>query len=370
MQTEATRNVKKYSKSLDDLHWEFCRWVSDFELIDKSLQLVSCPLSQDLETAPQELQLELIDLQSDFVLKEKFLFGRHLNKCMYTHKQHQHLKQHTFAGDGLFSVSPVFMPGKLTMPLAPANQSQLIRSIQKDEYYQTFLRNNANEAFQSLAGSKRWLDWRKEMELLSDLVYYGLTTFSGYQTLGEEYASIVQVDPSKRRIPSRARHGLLVLGHAFLPYLLDKFLVSLENELEGFDPPAQIPCGSVLPQWLVLSPVQEDGSVKSASQMNSAIVIFLDDVAKVEQVVENGIVTYSMPLPEKQRQHTEADENTAEEAGSPGHWLPVPLSCLLDFNHYKFRGKWYIVCFAANTVGTYEVNLLELMGAAYSLQVL
>lgn len=32
---------------------------------------------------------------------------------MYTHKQHQHLKQHTFAGDGLFSVSPVFMPGKV-----------------------------------------------------------------------------------------------------------------------------------------------------------------------------------------------------------------------------------------------------------------
>uniref|UniRef100_A0A3Q3WQ65 Uncharacterized protein n=1 Tax=Mola mola TaxID=94237 RepID=A0A3Q3WQ65_MOLML len=38
------------------------------------------------------------------------------------------------------------------MPLAPANQAQLIRSSQKDEYYQTFLRNNANEAFQTLAG--------------------------------------------------------------------------------------------------------------------------------------------------------------------------------------------------------------------------
>ena len=35
-----------------------------------SLQLVSCPLSQD--PVPQELQLELIDLQSDSVLKEKF----------------------------------------------------------------------------------------------------------------------------------------------------------------------------------------------------------------------------------------------------------------------------------------------------------
>ncbi|XP_068453870.1 peroxisome biogenesis factor 10 [Clinocottus analis] len=118
------------------------------------------------------------------------------------------------------------------MPLAPANQSQLIRSSQKDEYYQTFLRNNANEAFQTLAGSKRWLDWRREIELLSDLAYYGLTTFSGYQTLGEEYVNIVQVDPTKRRVPSPARRGLFVLCRAYAPYLVDKVLVCLENELE------------------------------------------------------------------------------------------------------------------------------------------
>lgn len=119
------------------------------------------------------------------------------------------------------------------MPLAAANQSQLIRSSQKDEYFQTFLRNNANEAFQTLAGSKRWLDWRREIELLADLTYYGITTFSGYQTLGEEYVNIIQVDPSKRQIPSTARRGLFVLCHAFFPYLLDKVLVCLENELEG-----------------------------------------------------------------------------------------------------------------------------------------
>ncbi|TNN53045.1 Peroxisome biogenesis factor 10 [Liparis tanakae] len=147
------------------------------------------------------------------------------------------------------------------MPLAPANQSQLIRSSQKDEYYQTFLRNNANEAFQTLAGSKRWLDWRREIELLSDLAYYGLTTFSGtktnmssylcftcvfmsrlmkkslhlrvgYQTLGEEYVNMVQVDPTKRRVPSRARRGLFILYRAYVPYLADKVLVCLENELE------------------------------------------------------------------------------------------------------------------------------------------
>uniref|UniRef100_A0AAR2LR24 DUF4371 domain-containing protein n=1 Tax=Pygocentrus nattereri TaxID=42514 RepID=A0AAR2LR24_PYGNA len=69
---EAPQHVKKYTKSLDDLYGEFCRRFSDFGKIDKSLHLVSCPFTQDPETAPQELQLELIDLQCDTVLKEKF----------------------------------------------------------------------------------------------------------------------------------------------------------------------------------------------------------------------------------------------------------------------------------------------------------
>ncbi|RVE71241.1 hypothetical protein OJAV_G00071940 [Oryzias javanicus] len=119
------------------------------------------------------------------------------------------------------------------MPLVHANQAQLIRSSQKDEYYRTVLRNNANEAVQTLAGSRLWLDWRKEVELLSDLAYLSLTTLSGFQTLGEEYVNIVQVDPSERRIPSRTRRSLFVLLHAVLRYLLDKLLVCLENELEG-----------------------------------------------------------------------------------------------------------------------------------------
>lgn len=119
------------------------------------------------------------------------------------------------------------------MPLAPANQAQLIRSSQKDEQYRNSLRNSANEAFQTLAGSRRWLNWRREIELLSDLTYYSLTTLSGCQTLGEEYVNVVQVDPSRRRIPSASRRSLLVLCSVFCPYLLDKLLVCLENELQG-----------------------------------------------------------------------------------------------------------------------------------------
>ncbi|CAN9515323.1 unnamed protein product [Ophioblennius macclurei] len=119
------------------------------------------------------------------------------------------------------------------MPLCAANQAQLIRSSQKDEQYQNSLRNSANEAFQTLAGSRCWLNWRREIELLSDVTYFSLTTLSGSQTLGEEYVNMVQVDASQRRIPSVSRRGISVLCGVFLPYLLDKLLVCLENELQG-----------------------------------------------------------------------------------------------------------------------------------------
>lgn len=30
-----------------------------------------------------------------------------------------------------------------------------------------------------LSGAKKWLEWRKELELLSDVAYFGLTTLAG-----------------------------------------------------------------------------------------------------------------------------------------------------------------------------------------------
>ncbi|KAA0713536.1 Peroxisome biogenesis factor 10 [Triplophysa tibetana] len=118
------------------------------------------------------------------------------------------------------------------MPLIPANQPQVIRSRQKDEFYHSNLSNQSNELIHACAGSRRWLQWKKEIELLSDLTYYVLTTLSGYQTLGEEYVNIIQVDPSQRRIPSRGRRTALVLFHAFVPYVLDKIFICVENELQ------------------------------------------------------------------------------------------------------------------------------------------
>ncbi|XP_025860958.1 peroxisome biogenesis factor 10 isoform X1 [Vulpes vulpes] len=119
------------------------------------------------------------------------------------------------------------------MSPAAASPAEVVRAAQKDDYYRGGLRSAAGSALHSLAGAKRWLECRREVELLSDVAYFGLTTFAGYQTLGEEYVGVIQVDPSQSRVPSRLRRGVLVALHTLLPYLLDKALRHLECELQA-----------------------------------------------------------------------------------------------------------------------------------------
>ncbi|NXG17416.1 PEX10 factor, partial [Grallaria varia] len=95
------------------------------------------------------------------------------------------------------------------------------------------LRSGAGAALRGLAGARPWLQWRREVELLSDVAYFVLTTLSGYQTLGEEYVSIIQVDPSQKKVPSLLRRAAFIALHAVLPYCLEKALLHLEQELQA-----------------------------------------------------------------------------------------------------------------------------------------
>ncbi|KAM6313030.1 peroxisome biogenesis factor 10 [Podargus strigoides] len=119
------------------------------------------------------------------------------------------------------------------MARAAAGPAQLVRCGQKDELYRSGLRSGAGTALHGLAGAKKWLEWRRELELLSDVAYFVLTTLSGYQTLGEEYVNIVQVDSTKKRVPSLLRRASFISLHTLVPYCLEKGLLHLEHELQA-----------------------------------------------------------------------------------------------------------------------------------------
>ncbi|XP_014460030.1 general transcription factor II-I repeat domain-containing protein 2-like [Alligator mississippiensis] len=70
--TVCDQNLEKYMSSLLNLHAELSRQFEDFQMIENDLSLVSSPFTFDVDNAPSELQLELIDLQCDALLVQQF----------------------------------------------------------------------------------------------------------------------------------------------------------------------------------------------------------------------------------------------------------------------------------------------------------
>ncbi|XP_074654400.1 peroxisome biogenesis factor 10-like [Tubulanus polymorphus] len=113
-----------------------------------------------------------------------------------------------------------------------ASPSQIIRSHQKDTYYINYLKSSISDIAQSVLGQSSLLRWRNEIAIVADLAYFGLTTFSGFQTLGEEYVNLLQFDDTKRAIPSAPKRLLLVLLHCTAPYIVDKFIQRCQKGVE------------------------------------------------------------------------------------------------------------------------------------------
>ena len=57
---------------LHSLAVEFERRFQDFKNLEPLFNILSSPLSAEANSAPQDIQLELLDLQADYDLKEKF----------------------------------------------------------------------------------------------------------------------------------------------------------------------------------------------------------------------------------------------------------------------------------------------------------
>ncbi|XP_023812089.1 general transcription factor II-I repeat domain-containing protein 2B-like [Oryzias latipes] len=65
-------HLQKYSTMLEALHAEFSRRFQDFKTLESEMHVVSSPFNCIVDDAPSEVQMELIELQSDMLLAERF----------------------------------------------------------------------------------------------------------------------------------------------------------------------------------------------------------------------------------------------------------------------------------------------------------
>ena len=65
-------HLQKYSTTLEALHAEFSKRFQDFKALKNEMHMVSSPFNCSVDVAPSEVQMKLIDLQSDKLLAEYF----------------------------------------------------------------------------------------------------------------------------------------------------------------------------------------------------------------------------------------------------------------------------------------------------------
>jgi peroxin-10 len=109
----------------------------------------------------------------------------------------------------------------------------IIRSNQKDAYFQSVLLTQLSAAIRSLYGTRAEHKWANEASLFTELLYLGLTTLVGNRTLGEEYCDVVQVEDDTHRLPSIARRSGYILSSVLLPYILARVLPSFRKKLRA-----------------------------------------------------------------------------------------------------------------------------------------
>lgn len=109
----------------------------------------------------------------------------------------------------------------------------VIRSHQKDAYFQNVLLTRLEAVIRSLYGARTAHTWTAEARTFTELLYYGLTTFVGNRTLGEEYTDIVQVEDNTHHLPSMVHRSGYILASVILPYALSRFLPALRRRVRA-----------------------------------------------------------------------------------------------------------------------------------------
>lgn len=107
----------------------------------------------------------------------------------------------------------------------------IIRSNQKDTYFQGVLHEQLSSIIRRLYGVRFTHNYNSEARTFTELLYLGLTTLIGNRTLGEEYCDILHISDDTRQIPSIGRRGGYILSTILLPYTLTKLLPTFRTRL-------------------------------------------------------------------------------------------------------------------------------------------
>ena len=114
-----------------------------------------------------------------------------------------------------------------------AASPDIIRSNQKDAYFQAVLLEHVSNALRNVYGARFLHRYANGIRLLADLLYLGLTTLIGNRTLGEEYCDIIQVEGQTSKLPALAQRAGYIVSSILLPYGLTRALPSLRRRIRS-----------------------------------------------------------------------------------------------------------------------------------------
>ena len=112
-----------------------------------------------------------------------------------------------------------------------ASAPDIIRSHQKDAYFEGVLLNHLSSLIRRMYGARFLHTYTSEAKTFSELLYLGLTTFIGNRTLGEEYCDVVQIEDDTLKLPTIGRRAGYILTSILLPYSLNKVLPSFRGKI-------------------------------------------------------------------------------------------------------------------------------------------
>ena len=115
-----------------------------------------------------------------------------------------------------------------------ATSPDIIRSHQKDAYFQGVLLEQLSDLLRNVYGARILHNYANATRTAADLIYLGLTTLLGNRTLGEEYCDILQVEgDSGSKLPHPKLRAALLALHILLPYGLGRILPVLRRKLHA-----------------------------------------------------------------------------------------------------------------------------------------